>query len=51
MIQWKWEPTWGELLHTEVLKGPERTEWEDAAEVGSAEQEKKKRQTKAAAEG
>ena len=50
-IQWTAQPTWGEPLHAEVRKGTGRTEGEDAAKLGRAEQEKEKRQKEAAAEG
>ena len=49
-IQWKSEPTWGEPLHAEVLKGPGRAQGEDPVEVSRAEKEKEKRQREAAAE-
>ena len=51
VIQWKSEPPWGEPLHAEVLKGLGRTEGEDAAELGKAEQEKEKRQRESVADG
>ena len=46
-IQWKSEPTWWEPLHAEVLRGPERAEGEDAADLSRAEKEKEKRQREA----
>ena len=51
VIQWTAEAIWRELVHAEVRKGPGRTEGEDAAELGAAEQEKKKHQKDAATEG
>ena len=50
-IKWKYKCTWGEPLHAEVFKGPGTAEGENAAELSRAEQEKEKRQRKAAAEG
>ena len=50
-IQWKSEPTCGEPLHAEVLRGPGRAEVEDGAEPSTAQQGKEKRQREAATEG
>ena len=51
IIQWKLEPTWGEPLHAQVLRGPGRAGGEDAADLSRAEHEKEKRQREATAEG
>ena len=45
------EPTWREPLHTEGHVGRGRADWEDAGELGRAEQEKEKHEKEAAAEG
>ena len=50
LIQWAAEPTWREPLHAEVHKGQGKTDGDDAAELGRAEQEKEKRQKEAAAD-
>ena len=51
VIQWMAEPTWREPLHAEEQVRRGRADWEDAAELGRAEQEKEKRHKEAAAEG